>query len=108
MRQGQPAKSPMKCRGNAELIEDGFVKTLTDAVGLRMSGLRFRMFNAAHAKEKLVIVFLHTAAVFRASIRQHSQDAHTLLFEEWQDFVIEHICGSDRRFGRVQLGRCPF
>jgi len=38
------------------------MKVFADAVGLRMSGLCFRMFNAAHAEEKLVVVLFHPTA----------------------------------------------
>lgn len=84
------------------------MESLADTVGLRPPGLCILILDATHAEKKLVAMLPYAAAVFRASTRHYPQNAHALLFEKRQDFVIEHIGGNNRHLSRVQLGRCQF
>ena len=53
-----------------ELLQDGFVETLANTVGLRMIGFRFGMLNVIECQIELVIVILRSAAIFGATVGQ--------------------------------------
>ena len=59
-------------------MQDGLVEAFADAVGLRMTRPGFGMFDAVHTKVKLVIMRFQLAAVFRAPIRQDTDNSHVL------------------------------
>ena len=84
-----------------ELLQDGFVETLANTVGLRMIGFRFGVLNVIERQIELVIVTLRFAAIFGATVGQDTDDAHTLLSEERQYPVIEQISRGDRCFGGI-------
>ena len=52
------------------------MEAFADAVCLRMSRLGLGVLYAVYAQIKLVIVGFQPAAVFRASVRQHADNAH--------------------------------
>ena len=84
-----------------ELLQDGFVETLANTVGLRMIGFRFGMLNVIECQIELVIVIRRSAAIFGATIGQEADDPPTFVSEEWQDAVIEQISRGDRCFGGI-------
>jgi hypothetical protein len=50
------------------LLQDGFVETLANTVGLRMIGFRYGMLNVIECQIELVIVILRSAAIFGATV----------------------------------------
>ncbi|KFI17852.1 hypothetical protein IB75_17990, partial [Nitrosococcus oceani C-27] len=70
-------------------LQDGFVESLANTVGLRMIGFRFGMLNVVQCQIELVIVILRLAAIFGTAISQDADDAHALLSEERQYPVVE-------------------
>ena len=65
-----------------ELLQDRFVKTFADAVGLWMIGFGPGMLDFIERKVELVIMSLWLTAILGAAIRQNTDQAHALLGEE--------------------------
>ncbi|SMA50988.1 hypothetical protein EHSB41UT_04811 [Parendozoicomonas haliclonae] len=57
-----------------ELLQNRFMETLADPVGLRMSGFRLRMLNLVDSDVELEVVLICFAAILRATIRQNAQN----------------------------------
>ena len=55
-----------------ELILQGLVEALTDAVGLRMAGLRAAVIDILDGQVQLIFVMFARPAVFAAAIGQQS------------------------------------
>ena len=58
-----------------KLLQNGFVKSLADSIGLRVMRLSLDVLNVIQGQVELVIVLLRPAAVFCAAIIQHANDA---------------------------------
>ena len=65
-----PERNPIK------LVQYRFVEALADAVCLGVTRLALGVFDAVDGQIQLVVMRLHLATVFRASVRQHTDDAH--------------------------------
>ena len=60
-------------RDLVELVQDGFVEALTDAVGLGRLGLGLAVIDVIDGQVELVIMALGTSTVLRAPIGQDSE-----------------------------------
>jgi len=78
-----------------ELVLDGLVEPLAYAVGLRAVGLRSGMVDILDREVELIGMVFDLAAVFRATIREHAQQADPVLREQGDHPVIEQICSRD-------------
>ena len=90
-----------------ELLQDGLVKPLADAVGLRTLHLRLRVIDVVDRQEELVRVLIVPAAELSPPIGEDAQHLRALDLEERQDPVIEQVRRGNRRLGRIQLRRGP-
>src|SRR5271166_253567 len=91
-----------------ELIEDGLVEALSDAIRLRALRLGPRMVDVLDGEIKLVFVMLGIAAIFRAAIGQHPRKHHFFFVEERHDPVIQEIGRRDRRLAIIEFGKGHF
>ena len=82
-------------------MQDRFVKTLADAVCLRMPRLGLGMFSVIYAQIKLVIMRFQLAAVLGTLIRQDADNTRFLCSEERHNTAVEQICSGDGRLGGV-------
>ena len=65
--------------GNSiKFVQNRFMKTLADAVCLRMPRLGLGVLYAVYAKVQFIIVLLELSAIFRASVRQDADKTHFL------------------------------
>ena len=87
-----------------ELLQDGFVEALTDAVGLRASRLGAAVVDVLHGEVELIFVRLGSAAEFRAAIGQHAAELDVVLVEERHHTVVEQVGGGDWGLAVIQLG----
>jgi len=81
------------------------METFTNSIGLGMAGFGASMFDATGRQEELVVVSFWAAAKLGAPVGQHSNNAHSILFETRKDLVIQHIGSRHGRLGGVQLGK---
>src|SRR6202045_4267031 len=84
-------------RDTIELVEDGLVKALDNAICLWALRLGPRMVNVFHREIKLVVVMLGIAAIFRAAVGRHTAEPHLLFVEERQDAIVQEIVRCDWR-----------
>ena len=94
-------------RDLVELLQDGLVEALADAVGLRVAYLGLGMLDVIQGQIELVVMRFRLAAILGATIGQDADHAHALFGEERQHPVVEQIGSRDRRLGGVELGRSP-
>ncbi len=87
-----------------ELILNSPVKSLANSVGLRASGFGLAVINVLQGLIKLVFMVLPSAAVFRSSVGQNSQQLNTIFFVEGYYTVIKHIGCYKSIFAVIQLG----
>jgi len=87
-----------------ELVEDGLMEPLGDAIGLRALGLGARMVDVLDRQIELIFVVLRVAAIFRAAIGQHAAELHLVGVVERHDPIVEQIGGGDRRLAVIELG----
>ena len=80
---------PLAESDRVELVQDGFVETLTDSVGLGRLGLRPARVDVIDRQVELVIMAVGPSAVFRAPIRQAPEHREPVLLVERQDPVVE-------------------
>jgi hypothetical protein len=83
----------MSCaaRHLVELLQDGLVEALTDAVGLRVIGFGPGMLDVVDRQVERVIMGLWLSAILGPAISQHTDQAHALPCEEGQYPIIEQI-----------------
>src|SRR3984893_1445364 len=91
-------------RDTVELVEDGLVKALDNAIRLWALRLGPRMVNVFHREIKLVVVMLGIAAIFRAAVGQHTAEPHLLFVEERQDAIVQEIGRCDWRLPIIEFG----
>src|ERR1700731_3471989 len=91
-------------RDTIELVEDGLVKALDNAIRLWALRLGPRMVNVFHREIKLVVVMLGIAAIFRAAVGQHTAEPHLLFVEERQDAIVQEIGRCDWRLPIIEFG----
>ena len=84
-----------------ELLQDGLVEALADAVGLRVAHLGLRMLNVIQSQIQLIVMRFRLATILRASISQNSDYAHHLFGKERQHPVIQEIGSGDWSLGGV-------
>ena len=84
------------------LIEQGFVKALDKAVGLRPADPGGAVLDAFHLQKQFVGMAFRASAEFAAVVREHGGDASLVLIEGWQNAFVEHMYGRDRHFAGVQ------
>ena len=87
-----------------ELLQDGFVEALADAVGLRASRLGAAVVDVLDGQIELVFMRLGGAAEFRAAVGQHAAEFDVVLVEERHDAVVDQVGGGDRGLAVIQLG----
>lgn len=73
-----------------KLIQNSFMKPLTDTICLRMTRFGLCMLNAIHAEIEFIIMGLNPAAVLCASVCQHADEP----------MFIEEKKGSNRSFNK--------
>ena len=92
-------------KGDAvELIQQGFVETLADAVGLRATRFCPRVVDILNGQIELIFMPIMGAAEFRATIRQNTIDTQAMLVKERYHPIIEQIGGRQRCLAIIELG----
>ena len=86
-----------------ELVQDGAVKALADAVGLRALGLGAAVVDVLDREIELVFVALG-AAKLGAAISQDARQPDAMLVVERHHSVIEDLGGGDRGLTIIKLG----
>ena len=76
------------------------MEAFANSIGLRGAGLGAGMFDATARQEELVILNFWAAAKLRASVGQHSNDAHFICFET-KNLVIQHFSSRHGRLGKA-------
>jgi hypothetical protein len=65
-----------------ELIEDGSVETLLNAIGLKPFSFLLGMINLLKGQVKFIVVFVRTSTLLRPSLYQNMQERHFVFFKE--------------------------
>lgn len=91
-------------RDLVELLQDGLVEAFANAIGLRRLHLGRGVVNIVDCQEKLEVVLIDTATIFRAAICQNTQHRQVVFFMKRQHPIVEQISGRYRGFGGVELG----
>src|SRR6516165_9002631 len=87
-----------------ELVEDGAMEALANAIGLRALGLGAGMVDVLNGEIELVFVALR-AAKLGAAIGQHARQADAVLVIKRHHPIIEDFGRGDRSLAIVQLGK---
>lgn len=87
-----------------KLLQHGLMEALTDTIGLWASGFGPGVIDSFKSQVQFIFVMLWRSAVLGTAIGEHTQHGHALLFEEWQDLVIECIGSHERILAVVKLG----
>ena len=66
------------------------------------------MIDILNGQIELVLVVLAGPAVLGATIGQYTQQRNTMLFEEGQHSIVEHIGGDQRVLAVIELGLSNF
>ena len=74
-----------------KFIENRFVESLAEPIGLRILHLRLRVLNVIDRQEQLVVVSIRPPRELRAPIRQDPQQRDCKLVKEGNHSVIEKI-----------------
>ena len=94
---------PLAERHPVELVEDGAMEALADAIGLRALGLGAGVVDILDREIELVFVAF-AAAKFGSAIGQHPAEPDTVLVVERHHPVIEDLGRGDRRLAIIELG----
>jgi hypothetical protein len=67
-----------------ELIEDGSVETLLNAIGLKLFSFLFLlgMINLLNGQVKFIVVLVRTSTLLRLPVYQSMQERHFVFFKE--------------------------
>ena len=65
-------------RNLVKLVQNRLVESFAYPIGLWMARFGFSMFNTIDRKIQLIIVRLYLTALFRTSVRQHTDNTHSL------------------------------
>ena len=66
--------------GGIELILNGLMKALANAIGLRTLSLGARMLDILQVQIQLILVMFSITAVLATAVSKNAQQWHTLLF----------------------------
>jgi len=94
-------------RHPVELIQDGAMKALADAVGLRALGLGAAVIDVLNREVEFVFVALGTAKL-GAAIGQHARQPDGVLVIERHHPIIEDLGRGDRGLAVIELGKGDF
>ena len=90
---------PNKTLAGWILLQDDLVEEFVDAIGLRVAHFGLGMLDVIQGQIQLVAMRFRLATIRRASIRQNSDQTHSLLSKERQHLVIEQIGSGDWHLG---------
>src|SRR6516165_6259041 len=90
-----------------ELIQDGAMKALADAIGLRALGLGAAVIDVLDREVEFVFVALG-AAKLGAAIGQHARQPDRVLIVKRHHPVVEDLGRGDRRLAVIELGEGDF
>ena len=76
-------------RHTVKLILDGAMKTLANAVGLRVISFCPGVLNVVNGQVELVIMSLRLSTILGSSVGQNTDQAHILFCKERQHSIIE-------------------
>ena len=82
------------------------MEAFADTVGLRAVGLRPGVLDVINRQKQLIVVPLWTTAELNTAIRQYADQVDAIVFQHWQNTVVEKIRSRDRRLGGMPLAGC--
>lgn len=92
-------------KGDAvELIQQGFVETLADAIGLRAARFCPRVIDVLNRQVELIFMPIMGAAEFRAAISQDAIYPQPVLVKKGYHPIIEQIGCCQRCLAIIKLG----
>ena len=89
-------------------LQKGFMESFADAIGLWRGRAGFGVLNVIEHQVEFIVVLSGLATILRAPVGQEPQHREILHPEKRQHRVSEQVCGGNRGFGGVQLGKGHF
>src|SRR5690606_38275903 len=81
------------------------MEAFTYSVALRAFYFCFGVLNIFDSQVEFIFMILSFSAIFGAAIGKDTQQWNFLFLEEWNDFVVYHICCGDGVLTIIQLGK---